>query len=43
MAAKGDEALLGHVKILKPDRRDKANSLVQRLRREIFSEAEFRE
>ena len=25
MAAKGDEALLGHVKILKPDRRDEAN------------------
>ena len=24
MAAKGDEALLGHVKILNPDRRDKA-------------------
>ena len=26
MAAKGDEALLGHVKILNPDRRDKAKN-----------------
>ena len=43
MAAKGDEALLGHVKILncRADRRDKANTLVQHLRHEIFSEVEF--
>ena len=46
MAAKGDEALLGHVKILnllKADRRDGRIPASSNLRSQIFSEAGFGE